>query len=409
MAAIRRKSIVAVAGLVGLGFLGSGCSLFGSSGSQQKAGQEVTTTAGAPATTDPATAATSAAPTTDASTSDAATSPASGGSAPGAFASDGTTPLSDFPSLVPIADQLMNAKHTATTIDTKYQAAAAAALSSYANSGMVVIQPSTGHILAIAERGMSATQAELAPGSTFKVVTTEDLLRNGMTATSSMPCTQSVTGYPEVINDSPKLAKTGTDLTYAFTQSCNTAYVNELDKITQSPLSSESTTYFGLNQPWDLGIGLGPKKYGTETVNVAQIKGGPFAQEMFGQGPVSMSPLNMASVAATVAFGQFRQPVLVDTGQPRVTATPLNSGIDATLKKLMQLTVTEGTAASLKVVGNGIGGKTGTAEPGVGPNNSWMIAFQGDVAVACVVEGGNFGNDSAGPAIAKMFLQADAK
>jgi cell division protein FtsI/penicillin-binding protein 2 len=70
----------------------------------------------------------------------------------------------------------------------------------------------------------------------------------------------------------------------------------------------------------------------------------------------------------------------------------------------MQLTVTEGTAKSLKGVGGGIGAKTGTAEPGDGgPNNSWMIAFRGDVAVACVVQGGNFGDESAGPAIAAMF------
>jgi len=75
----------------------------------------------------------------------------------------------------------------------------------------------------------------------------------------------------------------------------------------------------------------------------------------------------------------------------------------------MQLTVTQGTAMSLKSVGNGIGAKTGTAEPGPNTaNNSWMIAFQGDIAVACVVQGGGHGNDAAGPVIATMFKTVGA-
>ena len=35
-----------------------------------------------------------------------------------------------------------------------------------------------------------------------------------------------------------------------------------------------------------------------------------------------------------------------------------------------------------------------------------MIAYQGDIAVACVVQGGNFGDLSAGPAVAAMLTAA---
>jgi len=46
-----------------------------------------------------------------------------------------------------------------------------------------------------------------------------------------MPCTVGVPGYKEVQNDSPSLTNLHADLTYAFTQSCNTSFVNKLDAI----------------------------------------------------------------------------------------------------------------------------------------------------------------------------------
>lgn len=406
MSSSRRNTVLVIAGLVALGAGGTTWYVAHKPAAKSaNVAQPVTpTTAASTDPTPPAGATSTGASPTVTPATDASSSGAAGGpGAPGAYAADDTTALSTYPSLAGVVTAFGNAKHVKTTIDPHYQQAAAAALGTYPNAAMVVVQPSTGHILAIAERGISALQSELAPGSTFKVITTEDLLRNGFTANTSMPCTASVPGYKEVKNDSPSLTNTKANLTYAFTQSCNTSYVNKLDAIANTPLHAESTTYFGLNQPWDLGFG--PHTYGTQgSDNVPSATGGPFAQEMFGQGPITVSPLIMASVAATAESGQFRQPVLVDGVQDKASATRLNSGVDATLKHLMQLTVTEGTATSLKGVGGGIGAKTGTAEPGNGgPNNSWMIAFRGDVAVACVVQGGNFGDESAGPAIATLF------
>jgi cell division protein FtsI/penicillin-binding protein 2 len=272
---------------------------------------------------------------------------------------------------------------------------------------MVVLQASTGHILAAAFEGPSDVdpfQATLAPGSTFKVITAEDLLRNGLTTSSSMPCTTKNTQY-NVINDSPSLTNTSATLDYAFAQSCNTSFVGKVGLLDSSgsPLDKESTTYFGLNKQWNLG--LGPATYGASGAeNVPAASGGQFAQEMFGQGGITVSPLDMASVAATVDNGRFHQPVLLPGQQPLATATPLSSHVDSELKSLMRDAVTQGTAKSLRGLSPAVGAKTGTAEPGnQGANNSWMIAYQGDIAVACVVVGGSFGDESAGPAIAAMF------
>jgi cell division protein FtsI/penicillin-binding protein 2 len=106
--------------------------------------------------------------------------------------------------------------------------------------------------------------------------------------------------------------------------------------------------------------------------------------EAFGDGAISASPLAIASVAATVDTGTFRQPILVP-GAVQRPATPLPAGTDAGLKEMMRAVVTSGTAAGLGF-GPGVYAKTGTADiNGQGRPNSWFVAFDPgrDVAVAC--------------------------
>lgn len=116
-----------------------------------------------------------------------------------------------------------------------------------------------------------------------------------------------------------------------------------------------------------------------------------------------MSPLAMASVAATVAAGSFHQPVLLPDA-PRVTANGLSPGAAGNLRSMMRNVVTSGTATSLRRVPGVVGAKTGTAESAIG-TNGWMIAFRGDLAVACEVFGGGSGDGSAGPVVA-AFLRS---
>ena len=121
-------------------------------------------------------------------------------------------------------------------------------------------------------------------------------------------------------------------------------------------------------------------------------------QEAFGEGQLVASPLAMASVAATVDSGTFRQPILV-TGAKQVTATALPASTDAQLKQMMQAVVTSGTAAPIGF-GPGVYAKTGTADiQGQEQPNSWLIAFDPaqDVAVACLVVNAGYGAQFAGP------------
>jgi cell division protein FtsI/penicillin-binding protein 2 len=78
-----------------------------------------------------------------------------------------------------------------------------------------------------------------------------------------------------------------------------------------------------------------------------------------------------------------------------------------TLRRLMRLVVTEGTARSAGLP-DGAAGKTGTAEFGSGdplPTHAWFLGFRGDLALAVVVEDGGVGGRVAAP-LAARFLRA---
>jgi cell division protein FtsI/penicillin-binding protein 2 len=114
----------------------------------------------------------------------------------------------------------------------------------------------------------------------------------------------------------------------------------------------------------------------------------------------------MASVAATVDYGSFKQPILV-SGTKQVTATPLPASTDAQLKEMMHDVVAFGTAAPIGF-GPDVYAKTGTADvQGEEQPNSWLIAFDPaqDVAVGCLVINSGYGAQVAGPEV-KAFLNS---
>ncbi|NUP47052.1 MAG: hypothetical protein HOW97_06995 [Catenulispora sp.] len=298
-----------------------------------------------------------------------------------------------------------------TTLDDKVQTAAERALAAYPESGMVVIKPSTGGVLAMASNSKTtpglAYHANRAPGSTFKTITTAALMQAGLKPSDPAPCPPTSTVGSQTYHNDEGLKNGYPDATLAdaFEQSCNTSYVGLRDRLSGlSALADEAKTYFGLNQPWDMG--LGSATYCTADDQQVPVSDGQerFAAETFGQGNITMCPLTMASVAATVASGSFKQPVLVP-GWKQVAATPLSAQVDGNLKTLMRGVITDGTATSLRGISPTLGAKTGTAERQNENPDSWMIAMdpQHDIAVACVVLNGGFGDDKAGPAIKAML------
>jgi hypothetical protein len=297
------------------------------------------------------------------------------------------------------------ASQVATTISPQAERAALNAVSGTDGSAIVALQPSTGNILAIANNAQFndyALTAHVAPGSTMKIITSTALINAGLVSENSpvsCPATYTVQGVTYT-NDQGESELPGTAFSYDFAQSCNNAFSRWWGQL-NGQLASTAATYYGLNQPWNIGI---PGQSAAYFNAPADASGSELAQEAFGQGRLTASPLAMASVAATVDSGQFRQPVLVP-GTATVSASPLPANTDAQLKDMMRDVVTEGTAMSIGF-GPDVYAKTGTADvQGQEQPNSWLVAFapDQDIAIAALVVDAGYGAQVAGPEVKTFF------
>jgi hypothetical protein len=290
-----------------------------------------------------------------------------------------------------------------TTIEPRVEAAATSAVQAHSGSSMVVIQPSTGDILAVANNDGAydyALTARVAPGSTGKIITSTALFTTGLVKSPSQPveCPLQVDANGEVINNAGGESEPpGTPFLTDFAASCNNAFVRWYSSLGPRTLAETAQKYYGLNQTWNIGIGPGVPYY-TMPSNVSSAE---LAEELFGQGKLEAAPLAMASVAATVDTGSFRQPIVVQ-GQPQLAATPLPPAVRQDLWQLMRA-VTEGGGTAAGVfdgVGSAVYAKTGTADVRAQQQpNSWMVAFDPtlNVAIGCVVLNAGYGAAVAGP------------
>jgi Penicillin binding protein transpeptidase domain len=301
-----------------------------------------------------------------------------------------------------------------TTIQPQAEELARAAVRQKPQSSMVVIQPSTGKILAIANNdGFNdfALTAAVAPGSTMKIITTTALFSDGFATADTpvaCPATYTVQGVT-IHNDKGESEPASTPLYEDFAQSCNNAFTQWWPKLSAASasgpnkLAAAAREYYGLDQRWDIGIGGASAQYFSAP---PAASGSELAEEDFGEGQLTASPLAMASIAATVDLGSFRQPILVP-GAAQISATPLSASVDAQLKQEMRAVVTTGTAAG-QGFGPDVFAKTGTADiNGQEQPNSWFVAFEPDqdVAVAALDINAGYGAQFAAPEVRSFLSQ----
>lgn len=311
-------------------------------------------------------------------------------------------------------------------------------------SSIVAIRPSSGAILAAAngpgsEGLQTALLGQYPPGSTFKVATSLALLKNGFTPDSTTSCPEELVVDGRAFNNVPGYPVQFTGeipLLQALAQSCNTGFISQRDVVSQEALASAAA---------DLGIGVDvpigtPAFFGSVP---AEADGTTHAASMIGQGEVLVSPLSLAIMAASVGAGERVAPTLLGGGgedaapSSSASAEPTAEGTEdaegtegagnetqeapapsnltaeeaAALREMMAAVVTVGGAQLLAdIPGEPVLAKTGTAEFGTEDpprTHAWVVALQGDLAVAVFVEEGERGSISGGP-LMEEFLRGAA-
>ncbi|MGC2347470.1 MAG: penicillin-binding transpeptidase domain-containing protein, partial [Mycobacterium sp.] len=276
------------------------------------------------------------------------------------------------------------------SLDRAVQNAAQHAVDNQGRQAMiVVIKPSTGEILAVAQNaaadavGPLATTGLYPPGSTFKVVTAGAVLERDMASPNTL------LGCPGKLDIGQRTIPNygGFDLgvvpmSRAFASSCNTTFAELASRMPPRGLTQAANRY---------GIGLDYQVDGLSTVTGSvppTVDLAERTEDGFGQGKVLASPFGMAMAAATVAAGKTPVPKLIEGRSTTITGdtTPISEKMIEGLRPMMRLVVTNGTAKDIAGCG-AVFGKTGEAEfPG--GSHSWFAGYRGDLAFASLIVGG---------------------
>jgi len=254
---------------------------------------------------------------------------------------------------------------------------------------LVVIKPSTGDILAVAQNaaadadGPAATTGLYPPGSTFKIVTAGAALqRNMATPNTLLGCPGEIDSGYRTIPNYNKFDLGTVPMARAFANSCNTTFAELASRMPPSALTDAASEY---------GIGADYTIEGLTTVTgtvPATVNLAERTEDGFGQGKVLVTPFGMALAAATVAAGTTPTPHLI-VGSPTTETGDHPPADPATLdglRSMMRLVVTNGTAKDIDGIGE-VYGKTGEAEFD-GGSHAWFAGYRGDLAFAALIVGG---------------------
>ncbi len=263
-----------------------------------------------------------------------------------------------------------------------------------------------------------ATQGLYPPGSTFKIVTLLEYLRENPDSYGDFTfnCKGNFTYGDTRINCFHNSVHGKVDLQEAFEKSCNSAFANigtELDL--DSFHATAEKLLFNEELPFDISYSKGSfvldSSSGEEEV----------VQSAIGQGNTLMTPAHMCLITCAIANkGMLMKPYEIDRienyqGTVIKQYEPeeykrLMTEVEADiLKEYMVDVVQNGTGRKLKDTVYGVAGKTGSAEYGTikGNSHSWFTGFSDpedpDIAVTIIMEGAGSGSDYAVPMAKRIF------
>ena len=337
------------------------------------------------------------------------------------------------------------------TVDIDLQIAAEQALEGK-NGAIVAMDPRTGEILAMASRPTfdpndfavrvsrdawnklvndpdkpllnKAIQAQLAPGSTFKIIMSVAGWQEGIAQALHVNCTGGGEFYGRRFGCWVKSGHGPVDLTKAIYQSCDVFFYTLAEKLGIDRIARYATA-LGLGQK--TGIDLPNEVSGvmpSEEWKIRNFKQKWFAGETIsvgiGQGAVAITPVQlMRAIAAISMGGRMVVPHVVDpTGLPQgyvevnhyadVKNIPIDAnGWNLITDAMGRVLLPEGTAQSAHIPGIDIAGKTGSAQvvslatrakhahDETLNQNGWFVGFtprrNPDIIVVVLFEGGEHG------------------
>ena len=309
-----------------------------------------------------------------------------------------------------------------TTLDANLQEAAYDALGNQ-KGAVVVMEPSTGKVLAMVSKPdfspgdvaanwdslnsdensallNRATQGHYVPGSSFKLVTALEYMRENADYDSySYDCTGKIQAGDVTIHCYGGSVHGQVDLRESLAHSCNTSFSNigaSLDVGSFQETAEE--LLFNRKLPGDLPY--------TKSSFTLSEEDGEAARMMtaMGQGETQVSPYHMALITSAIANGgTLMEPYLIEavtnyTGtvieeyRPEEYGKLMTSQEAAQLKDYMTSVVEDGTASVLNGQSYTAAGKTGTAEYSSDKekDHSWFVGMSNvedpDLVISVIIE-----------------------
>lgn len=328
-----------------------------------------------------------------------------------------------------------------TTLDVNLQEVASKALGVY-QGAVVVTEPGTGKVLAMVSKPdfnpeqikdmwdeliqddessillNRASQGLYPPGSTFKIVTALEYIRENPDTYQNYhyTCNGSITKDESRIQCYHGSVHGGVDFKRSFAKSCNTSFANIGLSLDRDAFGKTlNSLLFNEKLPVAFQSNVSKVTVSDETTDSDMM------QVSIGQGTASITPLLLNMITCSIANeGVLMKPYLIDyvqnsagnkikTFEPDSYGKLMEQEEAEVLKGLMTDVVLEGTASKLKGLSYTAAGKTGSAEYGTvkGESHAWFTGFapaeEPEVCVTIIIEGAGAGGDYAVPIAKRIF------